>query len=119
MDRLIAELPRALAALLPTVPRHEREQVAVALNACSRDTIQRFRADLRIYLEACLYSANPDPRRPAAGPATFLITEDYKFFRTFARNKNVERILRQSGTAILGTKEGVTVKLAGEVIPSL
>ena len=58
VDRLFVELPKALAALLSTVPRHEREQVAVALNACSSDTINRFRADLWIYMEACLYSAN-------------------------------------------------------------
>ena len=114
-DRLFKELPKALAALLPTVPKLEQAPVAVALNACSSNNfINRFSTDLRIYMEACLYSASCP-----AGPASFLITEDYKFFRTFARSKHVERVLQETTTAVLGIAEGVTVKLAGEVIPSL
>ena len=115
-ERLYQELPKALAALLPTVPKLEKEPVVVALNACSSTNfINRFSTDLRIYMEACLYSAS----RGSSCPASFLITEDYKFFKTFARSKHVERVLREMTAAVLGITEGVTIKLAGEIIPSL
>ena len=73
-------LPVKLAAVLTTVPRYERGHLVVAVNACSTDTKNCFRADLRIYMEACLYSMKAT--RPAR-PASFLITEDYIFFRTY------------------------------------
>ena len=61
---LTAPYPLAIADL-------KREQLVVAINACKPDTLHRFRADLCIYMEVCLYSAN----RPA-GTASLFITED-------------------------------------------
>ena len=96
VDLFLKKLPEALTAAQPTVALSDKQQFAVALNACSSDTIIRFKADLRIYLEACKYASGRDK------PAFFLITEDYKFFRTFIRSKSVEDILRQTACGILG-----------------
>lgn len=67
VERLFQELPVALRAV--TVPRYELDHYLVALNACNPDTLNRFRADLRTYMEACLYSA--------ANSAARLINKSY------------------------------------------
>ena len=83
----------------------------VALNAClGSDALPRFAADLRIYLEACRIAHH------SAGTVTFLITQDYKFFKTFIRLVDVEECLRSLARETLGIPTAVTVQLAGEVI---
>ena len=64
-------------------------------------------------MEACVYAA---ARCTPAMLVFFLITKDYKFFRTLVRSPAVERLLRHTTLGILGISEGVVVKLAGKVI---
>ena len=112
VDELMTKLPGALAAALPSVPMAEKEHFFVALNACAPDTLGRFRADLRIiHMEACM---NIAARSIPDKPTFLLITEDYKFFRTFVRSGVVEGLLCQNTLAILGISEWVVVKLVGE-----
>ena len=117
VDQLMAELPRVIKKNLSSIPPCDIEHYRVAVNAvCSKDMLPKFRADLRIFMEACNYSSS---RKPADSSVVFLITEDYKFFRTFVRSPHVERLLGETATSILGISKAVEVKLAGEVIPSL
>ena len=67
-----ARLPKALRELAVSVPRESGEHFNVALNVCARDTLPKFRADLRLCLEACKIA---DLRQPS--DIKFLITEDY------------------------------------------
>lgn len=121
VDQLLTRLPGVLGAALPTVHGAERAHFLTALNACAPDILgSRFRADLRIYMEASKFA---EARcTPSDKPVIFLITEDYKFFRIFVRSPAVERLLKRTTLEILGSRSeggGVVVKLAGEVIPSL
>ena len=66
-------------------------------------------------MEACCYASSRE-----SGPNIFfLITKDYKFFRTFIRSPYVEGILKSTATKILGIPRAVDVKLAGEIMPNL
>ena len=56
IEHLMMQLPGALATALPSVPKKGKEHFLVAINACSPDTLQKFRADLCIFMEACLYT---------------------------------------------------------------
>ena len=67
-------------------------------------------------MEACNYSSS---RKPADLSVVFLITEDYKFFRSFVQSPHVKRLRGEMATSILGISKAVEVKLVGEVIPSL
>ena len=117
VDQLMAELPKVIKKNLSSIPPCDMEHYRVAVNAvCSKDMLPKFRADLWIFMEARNYSSS---RKPADSSVVFLITEDYKVFRTFVRSPHVERLLREMATSILGISKAVEVKLAGEVIPSL
>ena len=116
VEAFLNRLPGALTTAAGTVPLEEKGNYRVAMNAvCSPDTLPKFRADFRIYLEACHYCSQ---RRESVG-VVFLITEDYKFFRTFIRSPTVEQVLGETAKFVLNGDKAVAVKLAGEVIPSL
>ena len=112
VDQLMAELPKVIQKNLSTILPCDPDHYQVAVNAvCSKDMLPKFRADLRIFMEACYYSSC---RKPDADSAViFLITEDYKFFRTFVRSPHVERLLGETAMSILGISKAVEVKLAG------
>ena len=114
VDALMTRLPGVLVAAAATIPDEEKDHYKVAVNACEPDMLPKFRADIRIYMEACHYSS----QKWEAG-VVFLITEDYKFFRTFIRSPTVEKLLGETAKSVLNGDKAVSVKLAGEVIPSL
>ena len=72
--RLIQELPVNLVKEKPNIPWEDIDQFSAVVNACSPDTIMKFRADLRLYMELCKLD------HTAPFLFFFLITEDYKFF---------------------------------------
>ena len=79
VDRLMAELPKVIQKNLSTIPPCDLDHYRVAVNAvCSKDMLPKFRADLRIFMEACYYSSCCKPDADSA--VVFLIMEDYKFF---------------------------------------
>ena len=75
----MAELPKVIQKNLSTIPPCDLDHYRVAVNAvCSKDMLPKFRADLRIFMEACYYSSCCKPDADSA--VVFLIMEDYKFF---------------------------------------
>ena len=70
---LMQELPTELGKVKGTIPLEARDQFHGAINLCTPDIIGKFRADLRLYMEACCYASSCK-----SGPSVFLITEDYK-----------------------------------------
>lgn len=116
VDALMNRLPGVLVAAEGTIPQDEEANYRAAMNAvCAPDMLPKFRADLRIYMEACKYCSQ---KWKSVG-VVFLITEDYKFFRTFVRSPTVERLLGETVKIVLNGDKAVAVKLAGEIIPSL
>ena len=74
--------------------------------------VQKHRADLQIYMEACkAYSL--------IGSARFLVTDDHKFYKLFLHSSIAEESLHTVCIRALGIEQGVRVKLAGEIIPGV
>ena len=111
MEKHMARLP-VKVKLLDNIPlKGKWEDLLVVLNTClGKDKLPRFIADLRIYLEAGMIA------HCSAGSVTFLITQDYKFFKTLIRSVDVEECLGSLVKETLGIPTAVTVQLAGEVI---
>ena len=57
VDALMTRLPGVLVAAAATIPDEEKDHYKVAVNACEPDMLPKFRADIRIYMEACHYSS--------------------------------------------------------------
>ena len=110
MDRFMTRLPFEVKLLDQSILTGDEEAFKVSLNACHEDNLHRFKADLTIYLKACKIS------HYSPGRVTFLITQDYKFFKTFIRSPDVEDCLGRVAKEVLGIPTAVAVQVAGEVI---
>ena len=79
------------------------------------NTISKYKADLKIYMECCAISNDSAPG-PDLPLTKLLVTEDYKFFRSFVRSRYAEEVLQELVMTVLQLKTGIKVLLAGEVI---
>ena len=95
-------------AAVATIPDEEKDHYKVAVNACEPDMLPKFRADsLPLqFAEVGGWGGVPHHR-------------GLQVFRTFIRSPTVEKLLGETAKSVLNGDKAVSVKLAGEVIPSL
>ena len=74
--------------------------------------MSKHRADVQLYMEACL-------ARTVLKEGNFLVTEDHKFFRFFLFSPTAEKALYSVATKTLNLSDGVKVKMAGELIEGM
>ena len=107
-------LHAAIAARQPGLTDEEEAELVQPVNLFNAPSKwHRYHDDIKIYMEACLAHAN------SGLPAQMLITNDHKFFTMFLRSQLAEDVLHSVVTDVLAIREGVRVKLAGELIAGL
>jgi hypothetical protein len=120
-ELVLKQLPLRLKEFLPNVPRGGKEEtfysssLVAAETAASPISKGRYHANIRLYMEATLIAERIVPAGKSHRPR-LLVTDDYKFFKAFARSGYAEDVLRDLVVQVLRLKAGISVLLAGEII---
>ena len=113
MSRMVPEIQGATKAQgVPLSDEEEAALVPVMTLFSSPTMMSKHRADVQLYMEACL-------ARTVLKEGNFLVTEDHKFFRFFLFSPTAEKALYSVATKTLNLSDGVKVKMAGELIEGM
>ena len=121
-ELVLKQLPLRLKEFLPNIPRGGKEESFYASSLVAAETAAspmnlkgRYHADIRLYMEATLIAERIVPSDESRRPR-LLVTDDYKFYKGFARSGYAEDVLRDLVVQVLRLKGGISVLLAGEII---
>lgn len=117
-ELVLKQLPLQLKEFLPRGGKetfYTASLVAAETAASPMNLKGRYHADIRLYMEATLIAERIVPTDGSRRPR-LLVTDDYKFYKGFARSGYAEDVFRDLVVQVLRLKGRISVLLAGEII---